>query len=245
MTSAFDDVAKHDVEWGWLQMDYLDCSGEWRYNWCKDTHLSFGLGYLRSVIDASTYDGRCKFLKADRDGASSSIYDALTNQGYGDEIPDLEGYTVEDERAQFSAQLAFDSDKGPKDAWRWAYEDYSVSQWYNSSPQGFLRQRGYVMWDSARLGEWGLLDHDWQDLPCKWVSSEEDDRSRREMRESFEARQKIWSRGGRGWWSPSDYSRIVWPAPGPPKRPRTMASKQCWGNRSVQATDWETWRENL
>ena len=43
------------------------------------------------------------------------------------------------------------------------------------------------------------------------------DRERREseMQKSFKARHKIWKRGGRGWWSEEDESRVVWPPGGP------------------------------
>lgn len=234
-------MAKHDVEWGYLEMDYLD-GFDWRFNSWKEAYLSLGLAYLHKVIDASAYDERCQLLKTHRDWEDCSLHDALTEQPDDNGLPELEDYTIEDERAHIPAQLAIDSDKGPKDAWRWAYAENTNAQWYNGNEQGFLRQRGYVMWDSARLGQWGLLDQEWRELPRESVSDEEERRRAREMRDSFEARRTIWSRGGRGWWSPGDESRIIWP---PPQRPRTMASKQCWGNRKVWATDWETWRENL
>ena len=237
-------MAEHDVEWGQLEMDYLD---DWdvRYNYCKETYLSFGLEYLRKVIDASAYDDRCHLLMARKGEGYCSLYDALMEQGDDNGLPELEYYTVEDERAYIPAQLAIDSDKGPKEAWGWAYAEDTNTHWYNMSRQGFLRQRGYVMWDSARLAQWGLLDHEWIGLPHETFSSEEQRRRGRRMIASFEARHKIWSRGGRGWWSFCDESRIIWPPPGPPKRPRTMAPKVCWGNRNVHATDMETWRENL
>ena len=238
-------MAEHDVEWGHLERDYLDEDWDVQYNYWKETYLSFGLAYLREVIEASAYDERCHLLMARKDGGYCSLHDALMEQGDDNGLAELGSHTVEEERAYVPAQLAVDSDKGPEEAWRWAYAENTNAYWYNRSEQGFLRKRGYVMWDSARLAQWGLLDHECDGLPHEIVSSEEARHRGRQMRDSFEARRKIWSRGGRGWWSLGDESRIIWPPPGPPKRPKTMEPKVCWGNRNVYATDMETWRENL
>lgn len=184
-------------------------------------------------------------MKALKGGPGPSLYDALTEQGYENGLSELRDYTEEDKRVHIRAQLTSDGDKGPEDAWRWAYAGNTSVYWYNISEQGFLRQRGYVMWDFARLAQWGLLNHEWDELPCEPFRTEEYIRRQKGMRDSFEARYEIRSRGGRGWWSAGDESRIKWPPPAPPKRPKTMAPKQCWGNRSVWATDMQTWMENL
>ena len=239
-------MAEHDVEWGESEVYYLNDWDE-RYHYWMENYLSLGLTYLRKIISTSAYDDRCHILKPQhKEGPPYRPFsDALMAQGYENNLPELEDYTEEDERVHIPAQLAIDDNKGPQQAWRWAYAENTNAYWYNMSEQKSLRQRGYVMWDSARLAQWGLLDHKWQEFPHKSVSSEEERRYGRMMRDSFETRHKIWRRGGRGWWSPGDESRIIWPPPGPPKRPKTMEPKQCWGNRNVWATDWETWRENL
>lgn len=237
-------MAQHDVEWGELEMNYLD---DWdaRYNYWKEHYLSLGLACLRQIVNTSAFDDRCRLLKALKRGPGPSLYDALSAQGYGNDLPDLEDYTEEDEHAHIPPQLLVDGDKGPEEAWRWAYAGNKNAYWYNISEQGFLRQRGYVMWDSARLVQWDLLTHEWDGLPQKSFSIDEHRLRHDEMMDSFEARHKLWCRGGRGWWSARDESRIKWLPPAPPERPQTMKPKICWGNRNVCATDMQTWMENL
>jgi hypothetical protein len=43
---------------------------------------------------------------------------------------------------------------------------------------------------------------------------EELERQQEAMLRSFEERSEIWARGGRGWWSEDDLSKIIWPATG-------------------------------
>ena len=82
--------------------------------------------------------------------------------------------------------------------------------------QRTLRQRGYVMWDSTRLAQWSILDHEWLKLPHELPITYFKQCHREVVAAvSFDARLKIWRRGGRGWWSAGDESRIVWPPGGP------------------------------
>ncbi|CAD6571721.1 MAG: hypothetical protein ASARMPRED_004764 [Alectoria sarmentosa] len=244
LSLPFNDVAEHDVEWGELEISYL---GDWdeRYNYWKEHYLSLGLAYLRQIVNTSAYDDRCRLLKARKGGPGCSLFDALMAQGYGNGLSDLESYTEDDEHVYISAQRVVDGDKGPEAAWRWAYAENTNAYWFSINEQAHLRQRGYVMWDDARISQWGLLNHEWDRLPRCSISNEEERRRQDEMRDSFKARHKIWSRGGRGWWSVWDDSRITWPPPAPTKRPKTMEPEICWGTRKVWATDMQTLKDNL
>ncbi|KAF6231404.1 hypothetical protein HO173_010364 [Letharia columbiana] len=244
LSLPFNEVAEHDVEWGQLEMNYLDDQDE-LYDYWKEHYLSLGLTYLRQLVTTPAFDDRCRLLKEHKRGPACSLFDALEAQGYGNGLSMLENYTEEDEHVHITAQLAIDGDKGPEEAWRWAYAGNTNAAWYNISEQGSLRKRGYVMWDSARLAQWGLLTYEWDELSRDSFNSEDHRRRMDEMRGSFKARHEIWCRGGRGWWSAKDESRVVWPPPAPPERAKTMEPKRCWGNRDVWATDMETWRENL
>lgn len=247
MRSAFDDVAEHDVEWGEFEVEYIN-DWEARLNYRKETYLCLGLAYLRKVINISTFDDRCHALK-EREGYNHcSLFDALTAQDDVNNLSDLSSFTKEDERVYIPAQLTIDGDKGPEEAWRWAYACNTHEYWYNMNEQGFLRERGYVMWDSTRLAQWDLLKHVWDELPHEPFIIDDHHRRQDKMRDSFEARHKIWRRGGRGWWSPGDESRIIWPppsSPSPPKRPKAVVPKASWGNMEAWVTDMKKWRENL
>lgn len=248
-SSAFNDVAKHDVEWGERRIEYLDDDWDARFNYWKDPYLCVGLTNLRKVIDASTFDDRCHILKALEGFSRYSLFEALKQQDHVNGLTNLQNLTIEDERVYIPAQLAIDGDKGPEEAWRWAYAYDTHEYWYGMSEQGFLRERGYVMWDSSRLAQWGLLNHDWDDLPHQPFTIKK--HCYRLMEDSFKARHKIWCRGGRGWWSPGDESRITWPPSSPssepiqPKRPKTVAPEAIWGNMEAWITDMKKWRENL
>lgn len=102
----------------------------------------------------------------------------------------LSGLTEEEERILITPQLAADDDRGPRDAWLWAHADFSPACWYNTKQREDLRQRGYVMWDSARLVGWKILDVDWRSLPrpleeqryWNWVSQPDADRASKRIR---------------------------------------------------------------
>ncbi len=66
-------------------------------------------------------------------------------------------------------QVAHDEDSGPEDAWRWAQAIYwpgrRYRNFYSLRKYDYLKVWGYVMWDSARLVGWGVLQRDWNTLP--------------------------------------------------------------------------------
>lgn len=57
------------------------------------------------------------------------------------------------------------NDSGPKDAWYWAHAESSYMWWYDHPFRDGLRKWAYVMWDSTRLRDWGVLDRDHSLLP--------------------------------------------------------------------------------
>ena len=246
--SAFHDVAEHDIECGEWEMS---CFEDWDgYNDWKEHYLSLGLAYLRQIVNTSAFDDRCHLIKAHKEDEDCSLFDGLMAPGHDNDLSELDTYTEEDEQRYIPPQRAIDGDKGPEAAWRWAYGGNTIEYWYNRSEQKFLRHRGYVMWDSVRLAQWGLLDCESDQVPrgpmMKQKIMDEDQRRRENgMRDTFKARQEIWNQGGRGWWSAGDESRIVWPPSGPPKPPKPMGPRRSWSNKDVWAADMQTWRMSL
>jgi len=106
-----------------------------------------------------------------------------------------------------------DTDRGPYEAWRAANSDRWLEDSCMFSEAAWLRERAYVFWDADRLRSWqpGGFGDDPGDCPRECTEEEVD-----EMRESFRERSKIWQKGGRGYWSWDDTSRIVWPVGVPP-----------------------------
>lgn len=83
--------------------------------------------------------------------------------------------TDEEQRGFIPEPVIREDDTGPEDAWRWAHLHYTSRYWYNDPEHEDLRATGYVMWDSSRLLDWGILDKNWRLLwgPRKeacWVS---------------------------------------------------------------------------
>ena len=218
---AYDDVAWHDVEWA---------KSDPSFKCCTEYYLALSLSNLHQLFNTSTFNERCQLLEPREMWPDYSLKGSLDDvisiqilQAYGNNQMDL---NVD----HFSTESSMSSDKGPEEAWRWA--NIIEMQWSSCEPRRTLRKRGYVMWDFARLAEWGLLDEDFTSIP------HEDDGadlmlSRRidELHDSCKARREIWDRGGRGWWSPEDESRIVWPPGGP-----IEVSKE--RNRDLDLDDW-------
>lgn len=62
------------------------------------------------------------------------------------------------------------------------------------------------MWERERLEKWNLLTLDWDyenyECPGSEVCCD--------MIRSQELRAEVWKRGGRGWWSEDDESKVVY-----------------------------------
>lgn len=102
-------------------------------------------------------------------------------------------------------------DEGPYEAWYAAHKHLPKGAWFMLDHNGWLRDRAYVFWDWDRIKKHHLLEifqsdsdqGDQRHIP----TSEEFE----EMQESFDERSKIWQKGGKGYWSKGDSSRIEWP----------------------------------
>ncbi len=182
----------------------------------KEHYLSLGLSYLHRLVLTSEFDDRCHLLKAFKGGPDCSISDILSA---GSRVYTFEtDYSKGEQHANVFAQRTIDGDAGPEEAWRWANPENPTIGTYRHkvNEQRTLRQWGYVMWDFARLTRWDIFNHDWQNLSRNApISDSEAERRKDEMCNSWAARHEIWVRGGRGWWSAGDESRVIWPPGGP------------------------------
>lgn len=137
-------------------------------------YLSLGLAYLHRLILAKTYDERYELVSSqsptNEDPSTRLCVAALGNGGYHDQTPPSE-LSMQEWRHWIPPQLADDMDSGPRDAYYWANFDCILDYWYNINDYWYkikqrdgLRRWGYVMWDSARLTEWKILDRNWRTL---------------------------------------------------------------------------------
>ncbi|KAI9840613.1 MAG: hypothetical protein M1837_001509 [Sclerophora amabilis] len=196
LSKPFNDMAEHDIEWGGWERKPAHLFEE-PDNCGMQYFLSCGLRFLRQVIQAETYDER-QGLMQEFHIDTEFLHDGLTATS------DLGQWLT------LSNALAED---GPSQAWRWAHSVYETSELcYLSYAHWNLRERGYVMWDLPRLSRWGLFREPFfvTDPP---VNFEESNRRNEEMEQSWNERSRISQRGGWGWWSADDQSKVQWPEP--------------------------------
>ena len=209
---AFNDVAEHDILWGKLRIPWADDCIYPHHPW-KERFLVRGLTYIRRLDTASTYAERCTLLdwESPREDLSPSLgLSELHGRTY------FNKYSPEARDKILNQSCTNDIDAGAKDAWLWAHDDGTRLYYNLFNGHRTLRQWGYVLWDSARLKQSGLLDRAWHDWSVK-TQKEEDDHDERnnryeEMVASWKAKSQIWRLGGRGWWSSENESFVQWPA---------------------------------
>ena len=203
-------------------MNWLDGKNGARTGY-KGYPLSLGLGYLRQLVTASTYEERYKLLQLKC--YSGGLADVLSiDCDQSDDLP-LSGLTPQQKAHYISLPHYEDPDIGPAEAWQWAYQGETTSAQYFMPPQRQLRQLGYVMYDYDRLSKWPEFQE-----PFNPSAYEEDpdvkERNYQKMQDSWEKRSQWWQKGARGYWSEEDSSKLVFPY-NKPKVPPIKLDK--WG----------------
>ena len=117
-------------------------------------YLPLGLKFLHQFVAADSYKERFRGSHS-RSLSSESFF--IFPSSTTDRLP-LSDLDDEDQRNYIPPSFANDGDSGPEEAWRWAHADYRPSDWFNVIKFKGLRDLGYVMWDSSRLAESGILD---------------------------------------------------------------------------------------
>lgn len=191
----------HDIEYGERRVRYCDDER----NFHKEYYLSLGLGFLVKVSKAKTYDDRYRLLNYTHPDEHFLFY-ALEQAAYDRRRGALLDDTHE-QRVAISETAAFpDGDLGPLRAWEWAHADFPSYTVFSQFEQGNLRDRGYVFFDLDRLEEWDMFAQPFEDIKVRQGHGQEFE----DMKRSWDVRSSIYERGGRGWWSDGDESRIRW-----------------------------------
>lgn len=121
----------------------------------------------------------------------------------------LEDFTAQELEALVPQPSSPDSDTGPYDAWYQAHKELPRPAFTLASEHDGLRERAYVLWDGARLREYGLLET--FSHVFEFSTREHSEEERAAMEHSWDERSKIWQKGGSGFWYIGDESQIVWP----------------------------------
>ena len=183
-------------------------------------YLALGLGWLHQLVTADTYSERYHMLAPELKYSDGALTRALTDGPYLSSVDPQDfndvayGRLSEDDRRKLYQQIFVeDDDIGPMEAWQWAYQGEAPDFFRPEQEQ--LRKRGYVMFDYDRLCQWGLFakPFDAGEALENWrkLNVQDSDERFEQITRSWAERSKVWLRGGRGWWSEGDESRLAWP----------------------------------
>jgi len=190
-----------------LRMSYADMSDPGDI----EPILARGLSSIHSIVLANTYEDRHQLLYPDYpQHAANLLYEALNAANERDDLTYLEDYTTDDELARIRSPFFQDPDTGPADVWRWAHQEQTCVHFVNTDLRRPLREWAYVMWSRRRLEQMNIFQTPWTE-PLELAPTHEEVQRRDQREASLDRRGEIYWRGGRGWWSFEDESRIIWP----------------------------------
>lgn len=167
---------------------------------------------MYKLANELSWDTKKDMLESSFCHAMTDLYHTMVNlvkdTSY-DQAP-LAEYTEEKLARLLPAPCDGDTDRGPFEAWRLAFAHLPRGAWdMRMLEHAWLRERAYVLWDMRRLGEHGMLGMI-EDAP-EDSALQDMERDLGSMWESFDERSQVCKKGGRGYWSKGDTSRVIWP----------------------------------
>lgn len=178
--------------------------------------LSLGLNRLHQIAQSETYEERHKALyKGVHPGFTCFfLYEGLQAANERNDNVWLDELTSDDEPLQMKTPYYADPDCGPRDVWRWAHHEESWGSWVYQKERNSLRQWGYIMWNKSRLERTGIFQKPWEeeeiDPEEELLKEQEATRQEGYMMSSWDQREKVFRRGGDGWWRLGDESKLKW-----------------------------------
>ncbi|KAK1985820.1 hypothetical protein LZ30DRAFT_707208 [Colletotrichum cereale] len=209
LAKASFEVVAHDVNFGEFSIDYLTDGEENNY---RQLWLSQGIDVFHRLTCETSYDKKKELLPlystTGDTNLPSALYDVLGNRAEVDTL--LGAHTEEDILSVMPEHKnEEDADRGPHESWYAAHIGIPLTGWLMLQDNGWLRDRAYVFWDWDRIERHHLLEvfQSSSDISRPGYSDQE----WQEMQESFDERSLIWQKGGSGYWSKGDVSRVEWP----------------------------------
>ncbi len=180
--------------------------------------LSHGVEFVYNLTIADTYDAKHSELEATSGPIvrATNLPKALQEVMADDENDDirLAGYCDAELHCianRYSGQVEDDTDRGPYEAWREANAECWLADSCMLREAAWLRERAYVFWDGDRVRNHQYRCGGNPGYRRGYTKAEHED-----MMESFDERSKVWQKGGKGYWSTNDNSRVIWPRRVPP-----------------------------
>ncbi|KDN60283.1 hypothetical protein CSUB01_09768 [Colletotrichum sublineola] len=175
--------------------------------------LSQGINFLHRLICEISWDKKRELLKLSFDTGDVNLplalfealedRDDIANVWYEDDVEEKLHLVMPEHKNEE------DVDRGPYEAWYPAHKGLPIACSFMDLDNDWLRKRAYVLWDWDRIERHHLLEI-FQGHPVN-PRLEYTQEEWQEMQESFNERSLIWQKGGSGYWSKGDTSRIVWP----------------------------------
>ncbi|KAI9780859.1 MAG: hypothetical protein M1839_006486 [Geoglossum umbratile] len=220
VSPAFNDVVRHDIVWGSVEIDYADEID----NGFIQRLLADGLQRLHDITTADTYEARYKLLES-RDlcgapyGEPGGYVPCCVLEFLHEPLQEchnqLNGSSLEEKFMGWlcpRTSLPFfnDSDVGPEKALQWGHaRGFSLGhvdeEFINQDVNWPIRAWGYVFWNLERLNASGILENEWDWKDPRESSGSSDN----ELLESWEAREAVYRRGITGYWNGEDESGWV------------------------------------
>ena len=180
--------------------------------------LSHGIEFVYNLTIADIYDAKHRMLEATSGPSvrATNLPEALPeviddDENDGRKLAEYSDAELHAIAKRYSGQTEDDTDRGPYEAWREANADRWLADSCMLSEAAWLRERAYVFWDGNRLRNHpDGLGEDPGDRRGYTKAEHED------MMESFDERSKVCQKGGKGYWSKNDTSRVMWPRGVPP-----------------------------
>ncbi|KAJ5987184.1 hypothetical protein N7451_011549 [Penicillium sp. IBT 35674x] len=137
----------------------LSFQGDWEYD-VESTIHDF-LAHIKRFAEADTIEAQFKLLlptKVSLDVRDEFLEDALDSCNAPRKRSILRDLVANGEENEFVSRPFYtEEDRGPIESWYWAHQRATPENFVFNPAMANLRKCGYVMRDSSRLDEWGVL----------------------------------------------------------------------------------------
>lgn len=198
------DVAEHDVSYGAHALDYSELWNGRIDHPAVQHILTLGLRKIQEIGACDTFKSRVEMLGT----ATIENYYFFNNA-----MRFIDFYQASGQGTGLLTGKPFhdDGDTGGRvmHQMAWAPGRY----WFNDPVDWLDRRWGHVMWDHERFQDLGVMGPPGPPFGHSWSRAHGSERGipEDEMEASVKERCRIWSRGGRGYWTKNDSSRVVYP----------------------------------
>ncbi|KAM5457494.1 hypothetical protein MaudCBS49596_000689 [Microsporum audouinii] len=207
---AYNYFVEYDVYWGEFSREY-----EYGFSYNNSNiqgYLRRGLNYIYKIAHAQSYEERLPLIDCGLQNECSFLWQGIVYDANLDWPEPFDNIPEEELLWLVNASASCDCDPGPYEAWHWGNPNVDPQIMVQAGNQIPLRKWAYVMWDHDRLLAWDIFSQPFNPFCRKdeKAASSEIERKQRELYRSRAARSKIFLKGGKGYWSENDETKVKW-----------------------------------